>query len=366
MTLAPGKATWWILTSNAAGTGPFSTAFTMTVPTGSTYGRGGAPGAATLVAPSGDVATTTPSFSWTAVSGATHYQLWVNDASTGAKIDVTYTAAAVGCGAGTGTCTISPGVSLAPGNATWWILTSNAAGTGPWSTAFTLRLDGTSTPGAATLVAPSGDVPTATPGFSWTAVSGATHYQLWVNDASTAAKIYVLYAAAAVGCGAGTGTCTISPGVSLAPGNATWWVRTSNAAGPGPWSTAFTVSVQTPSTRPGAATLLAPSGTVATTTPSFSWAAVSGATHYQLWVNDASAGGKINVTYTAAAVGCGAGTGTCTISPGVTLAPGTATWWILTSNAAGAGPWSLSLAFLLPAPTSTYGPTPAITCPVGA
>ena len=46
-------------------------------------------------------------------------------------------------------------------------------------------------------------------------------------------------------------------------------------------------------------------------------------------------GAKINVTYPAAAAGCGAGTGTCTVSPGVTLAPGAAMWWIRTSNAAG-------------------------------
>ncbi len=319
--------------------------------------------------PDGDDQHATPSFSWTAVSGATHYLLFVKDASTGAKINVTYTAAAVGCGAGTGTCTDQPGCVLGPRHRD--LVDPDVECRRERLVEHTLQLR--SCRGRRRRRRPrrrcsrrAGTISTATPSFSWTAVSGATHYQLWVNDASTAAKIYVMYTAAAVGCGAGTGTCTISPGVSLAPGNATWWIRTSNAAGPGPWSTAFTASVSTPSTRPGAATLLAPSGTVATTTPSFSWAAVSGATHYQLWVNDASAGGKINVTYTAAAVGCGAGTGTCTISPGVTLAPGTATWWILTSNAAGAGPWSLSLAFLLPAPTSTYGPTPAITCPVGA
>ncbi len=99
---------------------------------------------------------------------------------------------------------------------------------------------------------------------------------------------------------------------------------------------------------PGAATLFAPTGTIATMTPTFSWAAVSGATEYLLWVNDASTGAKINITYTAAAVGCGAGTGTCTVSPGVTLAHGAALWWILTSNAAGPGPWSTAVGFTVP------------------
>jgi len=101
---------------------------------------------------------------------------------------------------------------------------------------------------------------------------------------------------------------------------------------------------------PGAATLVAPSGTIATATPSFSWAAVSGATEYQLWVNDTSQQPRIDTTYTAAAAGCGAGTGTCTVSPGVTLAPGQAYWWIRASNSAGVGPWSTALAITVPAP----------------
>ena len=158
-------------------------------------------------------------------------------------------------------------------------------GPGAWSTAFTFTVPTSSTsPGAATLVAPTGTSSNPTPSFSWTAVSSATYYQLWVNDASGGAKINVTYTAAAVGCGGGSGTCTISPGVSLAPGSATWWIRTANAAGPGPWSTPITFTVPTASTPPGAATLLEPSGVVATTTPSYSWAAVSGATQYQLWV----------------------------------------------------------------------------------
>ncbi len=316
-----------------------------------TYNAAAPPGAATLVAPTGTISTATPSFSWMAVSGATHYQLWVNDANTGAKITTIYPAAAVGCGGGTGTCAVSPGVTLASGAATWWILTSNAAGSGPWSTAssFVVSAGTLTPPGAATPVAPAGTISTATPSFSWLAASGATHYLLFVNDASTGAKINIVYPAAAAGCGGGTGTCAVSPGVTLASGAATWWILTSNAAGNGPWSTAssFVVSAGT-LTPPGAVTLVAPTGTISTATPSFSWLAVSGATHYLLFVNDASTRAKINVIYSAAAVGCGGGTGTCTASPGVTLAPGAATWWILTSNAAGTEAWSSSGAFMVP------------------
>ena len=229
------------------------------------------PGPATLVAPTGTITTTTPSFTWHAVSGATDYQLWVNDAGQQARINATYTAAAAGCAAGTGTCSVSPGVALAAGAAMWWIRTSNGAGEGSWSAGLAFVVpppaDSTVPPGPATLVAPSGIISTATPAFTWQAVSGATEYQLWVNDASQQARINATYSAAAAGCPAGTGTCTISPAVTLAPGAALWWIRTSNAAG-GAWSAGLAFLVPTgggTSVPPGPATLVAPSGTISTT-----------------------------------------------------------------------------------------------------
>ena len=76
------------------------------------------------------------------------------------------------------------------------------------------------------------------------------------------------------------------------------------------------------------ATLVAPSGVIADATPSFTWAAVSGATEYPLGVNAAGHPARINNAYTATAAGCAAGTGTCTVSPGVTLPPGPAMRWI--------------------------------------
>src|SRR6185503_3513050 len=99
---------------------------------------------------------------------------------------------------------------------------------------------------------------------------------------------------------------------------------------------------------PAGASLISPTGTIGTATPTFTWAAVSGASHYQLWVNDANEQARINVTYAAAAVGCSAAPGTCSISPGVALAPGAALWWIRPSNSAGVGPWGSYLGFTVP------------------
>lgn len=89
---------------------------------------------------------------------------------------------------------------------------------------------------------------------------------------------------------------------------------------------------------PAAAVLTSPLGGVGTLTPTYTWQAVPASTWYYLWVNDAT-GNVIKEWYTAAQAGC-AGSSTCSITPSVTLAQGSATWWIRTWNAIDNGPWS--------------------------
>jgi photosystem II stability/assembly factor-like uncharacterized protein len=89
------------------------------------------PGPATLVSPAG--ATSNPvTYTWNAVADSTWYQLWV-DGPSGNVIQQWYQASDAGCGAGTGTCSVTPDVTLAQGDHTWWIQTWNDAGEGPWS-----------------------------------------------------------------------------------------------------------------------------------------------------------------------------------------------------------------------------------------
>src|SRR2546425_3135129 len=202
------------------------------------------PGAATLVAPSGNIATGTPTFTWNAVAGATQYLLWVDDSS-GGRLRTTYTAAQTGCLSGIGTCSIAPGAVLNPGAGEWWIVTSNAAGSGPWSSVMTFTVAGTPPPPAATLVAPSGSLATATPTFTWNAVASATQYMLWVDD-SSGGRSRATYTAAQAGCASGIGMCSLAPGLVLNPGAGQWWVVTSNASGNGPWSSGVTVTAPGP------------------------------------------------------------------------------------------------------------------------
>src|SRR2546426_2010485 len=172
-----------------------------------TIDSGAPPGAATLVAPSGSIATATPTFSWNAVALATQYLLWVDDSS-GGRLRTTYTAAQVGCATGIGTCSMVSAATLNPGTGQWWVVTSNASGSGPWSNGLTFTVAGTPPPTAATLVAPSGSIASRTPTFSWNAVASATQYMLWVDDTS-AWRIRTTYTAGQTGCASGAGACSM-------------------------------------------------------------------------------------------------------------------------------------------------------------
>jgi hypothetical protein len=328
--LAAGAAMWWIQAKNSLGTGPWSVGKSFTV---------SPPPAATLISPTGTITDNTPTYTWNASSGATWYRLWVND-STGNKIQTWYPAADVGCPAGVGTCSVTPTTVLATGAGSWWIQAWSPVGYGPWSSGMSFTLIFTGAPDAATLVSPSGTIGTPTPEYIWNAVSGATWYRLWVND-STGNKIQKWYQAADVGCATGVGNCSVTPTTVLAAGAASWWIQTYNDAGFGPWSSGMPFVVSPP----GVATLISPDGReLVSTTPTYTWDAVSLAAWYHLWVND-STGNRINQWYTAAEVGCPDGTGTCSVAPPTALAQGSARWWIQSWNPVGFSPWSGSFTF---------------------
>ncbi|HET9590096.1 MAG TPA: hypothetical protein VFO91_15025, partial [Anaerolineales bacterium] len=75
-------------------------------------------------------------------------------------------------------------------------------------------------------------------------VNGATWYQLWVSTVNNNGSLTTVHAkwheASQVCSGA---TCSFTPDVTLTSGNYRWWVRTWNAAGYGPWSSAMNFSV---------------------------------------------------------------------------------------------------------------------------
>jgi hypothetical protein len=107
---------------------------------------------------------------------------------------------------------------------------------------------------------------------------------------------------------------------------------------------------------PGQATLVSPSGTVNTTTPTYTWEAVSGSTWYYLWVYDAGSEG-FQHWYTAAQANCPYGTGECSVTPSNEFVGPSGKWWIQTWDSAGYGPWSTSMQFAYCcAPQGPQGP----------
>lgn len=134
-------------------------------------------------------------------------------------------------------------------------------------------------PAAPTLASPTGAGVAPTPIFTWSAVAGADDYYLWVNNAAGTPVVqqYFSQAGACV-----LDTCTVSPTTTLSAGFHTWWVQARNSAGAGPWSAALSFTV---GALPAAVTLVSPSGSGISTTPTFAWSALEGATQYYLWVN---------------------------------------------------------------------------------
>jgi hypothetical protein len=171
-------------------------------------------------------------------------------------------------------------------------------------------------PAAVTLVSPSGTITTRTPTFVWNALSTASTYRLWVDDAASGTiAIQKDYTPAQVGCGAGTGQCSVNPGVTLIPGPATWSVMASNATGSGPWSASrsFVVPSSSDATSP----------TVKITSPTSSGAYATSRLNVSLAGTASDNVAVTKVTWVNSLGGSGTATGTTSWSASVALKPGT-------------------------------------------
>jgi hypothetical protein len=211
----------------------------------------------------------------------------------------------------------------------------SSVGRGPWSAGIKFLLLGSAPAptSAPVLTARLGTTEPALPSFSWNSVASAAAYQLWVND-DAGTRLERVFSAEIAGC-TNNNPCSVAPNVAFQPGAFTWWVRAQNATGKGPWSNPGTFDVGN-LTPPGPATLITPSGTIATRTPTYSWQAVDGATKYEIYTNDASPVDRARIELTSQQAGCD--DGVCSTVPATEFVSGPATWWLRESNAAGWGP----------------------------
>ena len=287
---------------------------------------------------------TSPTFSWSAVTGTIDYLLWLVDTSTGMPIySQWHSASETNCGNGELNCSLTPLLTLDPGQYRWMILPRSITGNGNWSSVMPFSVG--STPNAAVLINPTANTTNNTPTFSWNAVTNSTDYLLWVVDTTTGIPLSSQwFSAAETGCDNGETICSIISPVTLADGQYRWMLLTKNIAGNGPWSTAEIFSV---GTAPSATTLIGPSGNVISPV-SFSWNSTDNTTDYFLWVVDLSTGLPINPQwYSTAETGCASGEAICSTSPTTTLSTGQYQWMILTRNAVGNGSWSPVIQFTI-------------------
>jgi len=209
------------------------------------------------------------------------------------------------------------------------------------------------------ILAPTGGSDETDPLFQWQPVSGATRYgfRLEPPDGS---KLTELYSPAQVGCAGAAGVCSLRRGQVLLPGKYTFrvFVETSGSAGPW-WPQSFEVTG--PSPVPPKPSLIAPSGTVRTPTPTLSWNAVSPATEYRLELTRPGSTTPLYGWLAAGDVGCGAGEATCSVVAPVVLGEGAHRFRVKGGNGGFRGPWSAALGF-----TVALRPTkPALLAPTG-
>ena len=182
-----------------------------------------------LIGPVGNLAAPAVTFSWSAVTNATWYQLWVTD-TTGVRYQKWFTSTETNC-ASSSTCSISIITPLTPGQVHFWVQAWRPGVLGPWSAGLAFTLAALPAP---TMITPNGQINTATVNFTWSHLPGAAQYYLWVNDVS-GNRIKRWYLASSLGCDTGTCRVTVTHGFGSGAGSS-WVQGWSPIVGYGPWS----------------------------------------------------------------------------------------------------------------------------------
>ncbi len=262
--------------------------------------------------------TSRPTLTWNAQPGATKYEIWINNHSTGQQQLIRQEV--------TGT-SFTPTTDLPIGNYRAWIRGKAADGTfGGWSVLY----DALVVPGP-TPIGPLSGTFDRTPTFSWNAVAGAVRYELYVRNLNTNAMVIN---------GQSVNGTNFTPASNLTDGLHRWWTLAVGSAATNGMKSGGAVSTEI--FVGGRPTLIAPAAGSSTSdrTPTFIWRAIDGAATYNLLVNrtDVAQAGVISQ------VGL-AGT---SFTPASNLAPGTYRAWVRAVSTTGElSPWSLEVNFTI-------------------
>jgi uncharacterized repeat protein (TIGR01451 family) len=222
------------------------------------------------------VPSTTPTFTWSAVSGATSYSVSVLDAQTQ---QVVASAASL-----TGT-SWTPSTPLVDGLAYQWQVTAYTPLNGALVASkpsnpvrFFVNVTGAL---ILTSPAPGATVTTSTPTLQWTPNPGSFSFKLNLFDLTAGTPVINT-----------NGWTLVNPSyqltVPLPSGHTYLWTVTGNDTNHTSATAEFTVAVPGATGSLAAPTLSGPSGLLSTATPTFQWSAVPGATGYGLYIFYAS------------------------------------------------------------------------------
>jgi len=252
---------WWIQPwSEAGGNGEWSAGLTFTVDVPEF-------GVPTLEAPTGTVTEVAPTFTWSAVTGATWYQLWITKAGPSGWDWTKWI--------GSDTEWTTTQWDFDDGEYTWWVQAwGTAQGAGAWSEGLSFTVSLASR--VPTPLAPIGALADAPrPEFSWSSVSGASWYQLYIQKIGSWQWDTWIQ----------NDTTWTSTLWDFDAGSYTWWVKSwSDSGGESAWSEGVNFTLTIASNLPGDTAPIAPSGTVTEARPEFSWEPSTGATWYSVYI----------------------------------------------------------------------------------
>ena len=211
--------------------------------------------------------TALPTVSWSNLTGATSWDVWVSNLTAGGTLAVRTTVT---------DNFWKPIADLAMARYRIWVRALAAGGfAGAWSVAKDFLIAP-----SPTVISPTTPTFNSRPNFDWGDVAGATSYAILVRNAATNADVANI---------SGLAASSWSPSFNLPHGDYVWWaIADSTSAGfRSSWTarTEFSVGGRTKFTGPASPAL--------STTPLLQWLAVDGAVRYELWVNGDTEGAKL-------------------------------------------------------------------------
>jgi hypothetical protein len=210
------------------------------------------------------VATSRPVFTWTSVSNAATYEIWLNNITTG-ESSVLNTA-------NIATTTYAPVVDLPIGTYGVWVRGFTSGGlAGAWSPMAAWKLRPTTTVQGSGRTEASSNFT-----ISWTPLSGASAYDVWIDRQTSSTSQYLRDSDVS------TNSLEVS-GFDI--GRYKVWVRARNSAGDYTgWSPAAIIDVNY------APTTISVTAASLSATATLNWSPVAGAVLYDVWINNLTTG----------------------------------------------------------------------------